>query len=179
MVRRKCPDSIASQLKGINCPRRPGFYTFFRSSASMTGRLLIRTAIVRWISYKVTKAIIGVHWPHCNKLAMAQSSPRSVWHFNATGAIERKRLLKEMQIEETVAKELEERRRTWDVNNGQFDKFSQWYIEYRKNIWHKDDYLPWLLYENEISCLKITFDVCEKPPRRINYGGRVRYTCEN
>ncbi|PIO61257.1 hypothetical protein TELCIR_17227, partial [Teladorsagia circumcincta] len=57
--------------------------------------------------------------------------------FNATGSVERKRLLKEAQIEETVAKELEERRRTWDVNNGQFDKFSQWYIEYRKNIWHK------------------------------------------
>uniref|UniRef100_A0A1I7XDM2 CUB domain-containing protein n=1 Tax=Heterorhabditis bacteriophora TaxID=37862 RepID=A0A1I7XDM2_HETBA len=43
----------------------------------------------------------------------------------------------------------------------------------------KDDYLPWLLYENEMSCLKLIFDVCEKPPRRINYGGRTRYTCEN
>ncbi|PIO65526.1 hypothetical protein TELCIR_12796 [Teladorsagia circumcincta] len=134
------------------------------NSASMIGPPSIRMVTVKWIFYKETKGSVIA------KIRLA---------FNATGSVERKRLLKEAQIEETVAKELEERRRTWDVNNGQFDKFSQWYIEYRKNIWHKDDYLPWLLYENEISCLKITFDVCEKPPRRINYGGRVRYTCEN
>lgn len=48
-----------------------------------------------------------------------------------------KKLKKEAQIEESVMKELEERRRTWDVNNGQFDRFRQWYIGYRKDIWHK------------------------------------------
>lgn len=30
-----------------------------------------------------------------------------------------------------------------------------------------------------MSCLKLTFDVCERTPRKISYGGRTRYTCEN
>lgn len=90
--------------------------------------------------------------------------------FNATGGIARKRALKEAQIERMVAAELEERRSTWDINKGQFDKFQQWYIDYRKNIWHREEYLPWLLYENEISCLRLTFDVCERPPHRKPYG---------
>lgn len=57
--------------------------------------------------------------------------------FNATGIVKQKKAAKEAQIEESVMRELEERRRTWDVNNGQFDRFRQWYIEYRKNIWHR------------------------------------------
>uniref|UniRef100_A0A914YF36 DUF7753 domain-containing protein n=1 Tax=Panagrolaimus superbus TaxID=310955 RepID=A0A914YF36_9BILA len=97
--------------------------------------------------------------------------------YNATGGIQRKKSTKEAQIERTVLRELEERKRTWDINRGQFEKFQQWYIEYRKNIWHKDEYLPWLLYENEISCLRLTFDVCERVPRRKPYGGKG-YTCD-
>lgn len=56
---------------------------------------------------------------------------------NATGTIARKRTLKEAQIERMVAAELEERKQNWDINKGQFDKFQQWYIDYRKNIWHR------------------------------------------
>lgn len=56
---------------------------------------------------------------------------------NATGEIAEKKRLKEALIEESVEKELEERRKNWDINNGQFEKFRQWYIDYRKDIWHK------------------------------------------
>ncbi|VDK76622.1 unnamed protein product [Gongylonema pulchrum] len=56
---------------------------------------------------------------------------------NATPEIAQKKRIKEELITETVQKELEERRRSWDVNNGQFEKFRQWYIDYRKDIWHK------------------------------------------
>ncbi|VDM52145.1 unnamed protein product [Angiostrongylus costaricensis] len=197
-------DSIANQLRGIKCPKRPGYYTFRKStvikSLAMTPYSFQEFCFNDWTAFD-TDGDCEMDFLQGDRgdYRSALSSLQQVGHgsviakvrlaFNATGAIERKRLLKEAQIEDTVAKELEERRRTWDVNNGQFDKFSQWYIEYRKNIWHKyvlvihltyrDDYLPWLLYENEIACLKITFDVCEKPPRRINYSGRVRYTCEN
>ncbi|EYC07889.1 hypothetical protein Y032_0068g187 [Ancylostoma ceylanicum] len=172
-------DSIASQLRGISCPKRPGFYTFRKefcfndwSAFDTDGDCEMDFLQGDRGDYKGALASL-------QQVGYGSVIAKIRLAFNATGNIERKRMLKEAQIEESVARELEERRRTWDVNNGQFDKFSQWYIEYRKNIWHKDDYLPWLLYENEISCLKLTFDVCEKPPRRINFGGRVRYTCEN
>uniref|UniRef100_A0A915E551 DUF7753 domain-containing protein n=1 Tax=Ditylenchus dipsaci TaxID=166011 RepID=A0A915E551_9BILA len=98
--------------------------------------------------------------------------------YNATKSIERKKALKESQIEKTVLNELEERRKTWDISKGQFEKFQQWYVDYRKNIWHREEYLPWLLYENEISCLRLTFDVCERLPRqRLPYSGQG-YTCD-
>lgn len=97
--------------------------------------------------------------------------------YNATRAIQRKKDVKEAQIEKMVKRELEERRQTWDINRGQFEKFQQWYETYRKNIWHREEYLPWLLYENEVSCLRLTFDVCERLPRRRQFGGQG-YTCD-
>lgn len=57
--------------------------------------------------------------------------------YNATRAIQRKKDVKEAQIEKMVKRELEERRQTWDINQGQFEKFQQWYENYRKNIWHR------------------------------------------
>ncbi|PAV90122.1 hypothetical protein WR25_13326 [Diploscapter pachys] len=171
--------SLASQLKGINCPQHPGFYTFRKefcfndwSAFDTDGDCEMDFLAGDRGDYKGALASL-------QQVGYGSVIAKIRLAFNATGAVERKKRVKEAQIEETVARELEERRRTWDVNNGQFDKFSQWYIEYRKNLWHKDDYLPWLVYENEISCLKLTFDVCERPPRKIYYGTRNRYTCEN
>jgi hypothetical protein len=57
--------------------------------------------------------------------------------FNASGAVARKRALKEAQIERMVESELEERKQTWDINKGQFDRFQQWYVNYRRNLWHR------------------------------------------
>jgi len=45
---------------------------------------------------------------------------------NATKEVDRKREVKEAQIEDTGAKELEERRATWDISRGQFEKFQSW-----------------------------------------------------
>ncbi|CAI5440804.1 unnamed protein product [Caenorhabditis angaria] len=171
--------SIASQLKGINCPQRPGFYTFRKEFCFNDWTAFDTDDDCQMDFLQGDRSDYKSALGSLQQVGYGSVIAKIRLAFNATGPVLRKRLLKESQIEETVAKELEERRRTWDVNNGQFDKFSQWYIEYRKNLWHKDDYLPWLLYENEISCLKLTFDVCERPPRRTNYGGRNRFTCEN
>ncbi|CAP27332.2 Protein CBG07012 [Caenorhabditis briggsae] len=172
-------NTLAGQLKGINCPQRPGFYTFRKEFCFNDWSAFDADGDCEMDFLQGDRGDYKSALGSLQQVGYGSVIAKIRLAFNATGAILRKRQLKEEQIEETVAKELEERRRTWDVNNGQFDKFSQWYIEYRKNLWHKDDYLPWLLYENEISCLKLTFDVCERPPRRINYGGRNRYTCEN
>ncbi|EPB74792.1 hypothetical protein ANCCEY_06099 [Ancylostoma ceylanicum] len=130
-------DSIASQLRGISCPKRPGFYTFRKefcfndwSAFDTDGDCEMDFLQGDRGDYKGALASL-------QQVGYGSVIAKIRLAFNATGNIERKRMLKEAQIEESVARELEERRRTWDVNNGQFDKFSQWYIEYRKNIWHK------------------------------------------
>lgn len=42
----------------------------------------------------------------------------------------------------------------------------------RVNAWHKKFYLPWLAYENQVSCLKVSFDVCDKQPVPSTQWGR-------
>ncbi len=123
-----------------------------RSSVSTTGRPLTATAIADLTSFKeIDSKTIDPLSPHSNRLDMygdtqSGSGDGAVQGtvvakirlaFNATGTIAEKRANKEAQIEESVQRELDERRRNWDVNNGQFDKFRQWYIDYRKNLWHK------------------------------------------
>ncbi|VDN87890.1 unnamed protein product [Brugia pahangi] len=94
---------------------------------------------------------------------------------NATDEIARRKRIKETLIEENIRKELEERGKTWNIGNEQFEKFRLWYINYRKDTWHREEYLPWLLYENEISCIRVTFDVCERVPKRSPFTGQL--TC--
>ncbi|CAJ0945765.1 unnamed protein product, partial [Mesorhabditis belari] len=170
-------DSFQSQLKGINCPQRPGFYTFRKEFCFNDWTAFDADGDCEMDFLNVDRGDYKGAFASLQQVGYGSVIAKIRMAFNATGQIARKKAMKETQIEETVLRELEERRRTWDVNNGQFDKFRQWYIEYRKNIWHKEDYLPWLIYENEMSCLKLTFDVCERPPRRISFGDRARYTC--
>ncbi|CAD6199943.1 unnamed protein product [Caenorhabditis auriculariae] len=165
--------TLASQLKGINCPSKPGFYTFRKEFCFNDWSAFDADGDCEMDFIQGDKGDYKGALSSLQQVGYGSVIAKIRLAYNATGAVARKKQLKELQIEETVAKELEDRRRTWDVNNGQFEKFSQWYIDYRKNLWHKDDYLPWLLYENEISCLKLTFDVCERPPRRVTYGGRT------
>ncbi|CAJ0586607.1 unnamed protein product, partial [Mesorhabditis spiculigera] len=171
------PDSFQSQLKGINCPQHPGFYTFRKEFCFNDWSAFDADGDCEMDFLNGDRGDYKGALSSLQQVGYGSVIAKIRLAFNATGAIAKKREQKEEQIQQTVLRELEERRRTWDVNNGQFDKFSQWYIEYRKNIWHKEDYLPWLIYENEMSCLKLTFDVCERPPRRISFGDRARYTC--
>lgn len=56
---------------------------------------------------------------------------------NATLAQEQKRTKKVTEISAVWSKELEKRRPTWDVGNGHFEKFREWYIQYQRDLWHK------------------------------------------
>lgn len=105
--------------------------------------------------------------------------------YNATPDIERKKAQKEAQIERVALREIEQRKNGWDERRrgGSFDEFQRWYVEQKKGNWHRDLYLPWLLYgtlqafsistvfpiessENEVACIRLTFDVCERPPQQ-------------
>ncbi|CAK5041136.1 unnamed protein product [Meloidogyne enterolobii] len=74
--------------------------------------------------------------------------------FNATPEIERKKAIKEAQIERNSLREFEQKIKNVD-NNIPFDQVKNWYIEQQKNTWHKNDYLPWLLYGNFFEFLRM------------------------
>jgi len=178
---------IVDQLRGIKCPQRAGLYTFRKEFCFNDWSAFDADGDCKLDFFQAPGGSRAGNPDYRSTFASLQQigygtvvAKFRLAH-NATGAVRTKRINKEKQIEQTVLRELEDRRRTWDVNNGQFEKFRQWYVEYRKNLWHKDDYLPWLLYENEISCLRVTFDVCERLPRRVSagFGSVARYTCNS
>ncbi|VDK55665.1 unnamed protein product [Cylicostephanus goldi] len=97
-------DSIASQLKGISCPKRPGFYTFRKEFCFND-----------WAAFDTDgdcemDFLQGDRGDYKGALASLQQVgygsviAKIRLAFNATGAVERKRILKEAQIEESVAR---------------------------------------------------------------------------
>ncbi|KAI1699951.1 hypothetical protein Ddc_18335 [Ditylenchus destructor] len=169
--------TLAEQFRGLNCPRRPGYYTFRKEFCFNDWSTFDADDDCRIDFLNSEKSDVKSALSSLQQIGYGTVVAKIRLALNATGAIEQKKVIKERQIEDTVLRELEERRKTWDINRGQFDKFQQWYIDYRKNIWHREEYLPWLLYENEISCLRLTFDVCERVPRQRPYGSQG-YTCD-
>ncbi|VDN56963.1 unnamed protein product [Dracunculus medinensis] len=167
-----------NELKGLSCPNHPGLYTFRKEFCFNDWSMFDKNGDCqldflqgeRSSDYKSAFASL-------QQVGYGTIVARLRLAYNATKEIAQKRALKEKQIEEMITRELEEKRRTWDVTNGEFQRFQKWYINYRKNLWHKEDYLPWLLYENEITCIRITFDVCERLPSRSKYG-KLRYMCD-
>ncbi|VDN06079.1 unnamed protein product [Thelazia callipaeda] len=168
--------TLANQLKGINCPSRPGFYTFRKEFCFNDWSAFDRDGDCQFDFFQGDKfSDYRSALSYLQQIGYGTLVAKLRLAMNATGDVEEKKRIKEASIEENIQKELEERRKSWDINNGQFEKFRQWYINYRKDIWHREDYLPWLLYENEISCIRLTFDVCERIPRRSPFTGQL--TC--
>uniref|UniRef100_A0A915Q0Z7 DUF7753 domain-containing protein n=1 Tax=Setaria digitata TaxID=48799 RepID=A0A915Q0Z7_9BILA len=168
--------TLMDQLRGIKCPKYPGFYTFRKEFCFND-----------WSTFDSDNDC-QFDFLQSDKLSdyrLALSSLQQVGHgtvvvklrlaTNATVEIAEKKRIKEELIGETIKKELEERRKKWDVSNEQFEKFRQWYINHRRETWHREEYLPWLLYENEISCIRLTFDVCERVPKQSPFTGQL--TC--
>uniref|UniRef100_A0A914MZ41 DUF7753 domain-containing protein n=1 Tax=Meloidogyne incognita TaxID=6306 RepID=A0A914MZ41_MELIC len=169
------PSNIAQQLKGIKCPSEPGLYTFRKQFCFNDWQWLDNDGDCQLDILSETDDQSGI------KIAM--SALQQVGYgtivtkirlaFNATPEIERKKAIKEAQIERNSLREFEQKIKNVD-SNIPFNEVKIWYIEQQKNIWHKNDYLPWLLYENEFACIRLTFDVCERQPLQRWEGG---FTC--
>ena len=63
---------------------------------------------------------------------------------NGTDTQLRKKQKKESEIEEVVRNELQHRKDNWDPRRGRFETFQDWYIQYRKDAWHR--YFKGLLF---------------------------------
>jgi len=85
---------------------------------------------------------------------------------NATNDQLNNKQRKEAEIQATIEQELERKRleNGWAVNDQQYITFRTWYVQYRLDHWHKSEYLPWLLYYNQIGCLSVSFDICDRRP---------------
>uniref|UniRef100_A0A1I8EI92 DUF7753 domain-containing protein n=1 Tax=Wuchereria bancrofti TaxID=6293 RepID=A0A1I8EI92_WUCBA len=159
--------ALTDQLKGISCPKYPGFYTFRKEFCFNDWTAFDSNGDCQFDFFQGDKF---------SDYRSALSSLQQVGYgtvvaklrlaANATDEIAGRKRIKETLIEENIRKELEERGKTWNIGNEQFEKFRLWYINYRKDTWHREEYLPWLLYENEISCIRVTFDVCQRVPKR-------------
>ncbi|PAV63664.1 hypothetical protein WR25_07783 isoform B [Diploscapter pachys] len=96
--------SLASQLKGINCPQHPGFYTFRKefcfndwSAFDTDGDCEMDFLAGDRGDYKGALASL-------QQVGYGSVIAKIRLAFNATGAVERKKRIKEAQIEETVAR---------------------------------------------------------------------------
>jgi hypothetical protein len=115
--------------------------------------------------------------------------------YNASVEVLRKKALKEAQIERAVNREMDMRTSATKMHGSSPSEDARgrhWYAEQRKGQWHRDEYLPWLLYglcpffspdnpcfdfsENEVACIRLTFDVCERQPQK-RWDGTGGYTC--
>jgi len=84
---------------------------------------------------------------------------------NETDAQRAKRLAKEAEISQHADSELSAKRAAgWEISDTDFAQFKTWFTQNEKDKWHKEKFLPWLLFENQLACLKVSFTVCEDPP---------------
>lgn len=59
--------------------------------------------------------------------------------YNATSDQEAKKINKEAELEQTVDADLTGKRleNKWAMNDDQYISFRNWYVQYRKDRWHK------------------------------------------
>ncbi|VDK79262.1 unnamed protein product [Onchocerca ochengi] len=168
--------ALTNQLKGISCPKYPGFYTFRKEFCFNDWSAFDSNGDCQFDFFQDEKfSNYRAAFSSLQQIGYGTVVAKLRLAANATSKIAERKRIKEELIEETVRKELEERRKTWNINSEQFEEFRLWYTNHRKNIWHREEYLPWLLYENEILCIRLTFDVCERIPKRNPFTGQL--TC--
>uniref|UniRef100_A0A914HW67 Uncharacterized protein n=1 Tax=Globodera rostochiensis TaxID=31243 RepID=A0A914HW67_GLORO len=168
------PPDIAKQFKGMNCPDKIGLYSFrkefcFNDWSILDANRDCRLDFLESISPSAESDQIG-------NVQSAMAALQQVGYgtlvakvrlaYNATPEIEAKRAQKEAQIERTVKKELERKR-----------------TECAREIGTKANICPGCCTvnvetnENEIACIRLTFDICQRQPQRKWDGVDGGYTC--
>jgi len=160
--------SIVSQFKDMKCPDKSGPYTLKREFCFNDFNDLDKDKDCKLDFLQNGQA--GESYQdalkNLQKLGYGTVVAKFTLSYNATGDQAIKKKSKEAEIEKTIDAELETKRKenNWAVDDQQYIVFRTWYVGYRKNLWHKNEFLPWLLYYNEIGCMTVSFDVCDKQP---------------
>ncbi|KAK5982104.1 hypothetical protein GCK32_008651 [Trichostrongylus colubriformis] len=96
-------ESIASQLRGIKCPQRPCSYTFRKEFCFNHWSAFDSDGDCEMDFLQGDKGDYRGAFATLQQVCYNSVIAKIRLAFNATGAVERKRLLKDAQIEETVA----------------------------------------------------------------------------
>jgi len=159
---------VVSQFKDINCPTKAGPYNLKREFCFNDFGEFDKDNNCQFDFLESGKA--GENYQDAVKnlkqLGYGTVTAKFTLSYNATTDQDDKKKSKEAEIVKTIEKELESKRKenSWAVDDSQYLTFRNWYVQYRKDTWHKQEFLPWLLYYNEVGCMTVSFDVCDKQP---------------
>jgi len=159
---------IANQFKDIDCPQKSGDYflkkefcfnDFSEFDKDHDCKLDFLQNGQAGSNYKDA-------FKNLQQIGYGTVTAKFILSYNATPEQQKNMDKKLNDIAKSIDQELEKKRqeKQWALDNEQYQTFRDWYIQYRKDTWHKQDYLPWLLYYNEIGCMTVSFDVCDKQP---------------
>jgi len=166
--------TIVSQFKSLSCPKKAGPYNFKREFCFNDFSDLDKDNDCQFDILQNGQAAENYKdaLKNLKQAGYGTVVAKFTLSYNATDTQVDKKKSKEGEIEKTIEKELEAKRKenNWAVDDKQYITFRNWYVQYRKDTWHKQEYLPWLLYYNEIGCMTVSFDVCDKQPTPASSG---------
>jgi hypothetical protein len=172
----KSSSAIVGQFKNLNCPTKSGPYNLKREFCFNDLSDLDKDNDCQFDFLQNGQA--GDYkdaLKNLKQLGYGTVVAKFTLSYNATDDQMDKKKSKEAEIEKTIEKEIEAKRKenNWAVDDQQYITFRNWYVQYRKDTWHKQEYLPWLLYYNEIGCMTVSFDVCDKQPTPASSGANA------
>ncbi|KRX72887.1 hypothetical protein T06_334 [Trichinella sp. T6] len=166
--------NILSQFKDVSCPTETGSYKLKKQFCFHDFGELDKdgNCELDFIENDQIAKIYKDAFQNLQQLGYGTVVAKFTLAHNATAEQERKKIDKEKQIKMVVDRELEAKRKEngWSLSNSEYIAFRDWYVKARQDSWHRQDYLPWLLYYNEIGCLTISFDICDKQPTPVTSG---------
>jgi hypothetical protein len=167
-------DKFLSQFDDVKCPGRPGRYLVSRRLCFNDWSVLDRDGnckldMLESLTENDSEAdaeTLKLAYSALQSKGYSTLISRFYLAHNSTAPQRRKMLTKEQQIRADWVQKLQQRRvdNAWQVTDEEFVSFVDWYVKFQRDTWHRDSYLPWLMYTNELACLKVTFTVCDKEP---------------
>jgi len=172
--------TIVNQFRNLKCPDKPGTYDFKREFCFNDFSDLDKDSDCKldFLEDANTGESYQSALKHLKKLGYGTVVAKFTLAYNSTNDQAVKKKTREAQIVKTIQSELEAKRKEkgWALDDKQYTTFRNWYVQYRKDTWHKQEYLPWLLYYNQVGCLTVSFDVCDKQPTK-SASGASGYQC--
>jgi len=160
--------SIVSQFRKMDCPTKAGTYDFKREFCFNDFSDLDKDNDCKLDFLQNGQA--GENYQdavqNLKKLGYGTVVAKFTLAYNATEDQEGKKKAKEADIRKTVDGELAQKRQDkgWAVTDQEYEAFRDWYVQNRLDLWYKQELLPWLIYTNQVGCMTVSFDVCDKQP---------------
>uniref|UniRef100_A0A915K6B8 DUF7753 domain-containing protein n=1 Tax=Romanomermis culicivorax TaxID=13658 RepID=A0A915K6B8_ROMCU len=167
-------DQLGRQFSDLTCPSKAGVYSFSREFCFNDFREFDKDNDCQF-DFLQEDGLAKTYkdaLKNLQQVGYGTVTAKFTLSTNATDDQEKQKFNKEQEIERDIERDLTKRRleNGWDVDNEQYLVFKRWFTQLRKDQWHKQEYLPWLLYYNRVGCLSVSFNVCDKEPTPLSRG---------